>query len=102
MVEKRPDLEEKWNNQKINFLKTLELQWPDKSKIDQNQPYSIKTNFALGIEVEILFTRNEQKDCSGKPDPQGNAQKRLKMVRKNKLDGSLNTMKGDLKSRFIV
>ncbi len=45
----------------------------------------MKTNFALGIEVEILFARNEQKDCSKKPDPQGNAQKRLKwlkMVRK--------------------
>ena len=33
---------------------------------------------ALGIEVEILFGRNEQKDCNIKPDPQGNAQNRLK------------------------
>ena len=31
-------------------------------------------NFALRIAVEILFERNEQKDCNGKPDPQGNAQ----------------------------
>jgi len=36
-------------------------------------------NFALGIEVEILFVRHEQKDCNGKPDPQGNAQKPLKL-----------------------
>ena len=34
----------------------------------------LKTNSALGIEVEILFERNEQKDWNGKPDPQGNAQ----------------------------
>jgi hypothetical protein len=27
--------------------------------------------FALGIEVEILFVRNEQKDWNGKPDPIG-------------------------------
>jgi len=51
----------------------------------------MKTNFALGIEAEILFARNEQKDCSVKPDPQGNAQKRLKwpkMVKKRiKIDG---------------
>jgi len=32
----------------------------------------MKTKFALGIEVEILFGRNEQKDCNVKPDPQGN------------------------------
>jgi len=27
--------------------------------------------------VEILFVRHEQKDCNGKPDPQGNAQKTI-------------------------
>jgi len=27
-----------------------------------------------------LFARNEQKDCNGKPDPQGNAQKLIEMV----------------------
>ena len=41
----------------------------------------MKTNFALGIEKEILFLRNEQKDCNVKPDPQGNAQKSIKMVK---------------------
>ena len=25
--------------------------------------------FAKGIEVKILFVRNEQKDCNVKPDP---------------------------------
>ena len=30
--------------------------------------------FALGIAVEILFVRHEQKDCNEKPDPCGNAQ----------------------------
>ncbi len=39
-------------------------------------------NFALGIEVEILFVRNEQKDCNVKPDPQGNAQKPLNIFNK--------------------
>ena len=29
---------------------------------------------ALGIAMEILFVRNEQKDCNVKPDPRGNAQ----------------------------
>jgi len=42
----------------------------------------MKTKFALGIEVEILFGRNEQKDCNVKPGPQGNAQKPIKMVEK--------------------
>jgi hypothetical protein len=28
-------------------------------------------HFALGIEVEILFERNEQKDWNGKPYPFG-------------------------------
>ena len=42
----------------------------------------METYFALGIEVEILFARNEQKDCNVKPDPQGNAQKLIKMVKK--------------------
>jgi len=40
----------------------------------------MKTNVALGIEVEILFARSSQKDCNVKPDPQGNAQKSIKMV----------------------
>ena len=51
----------------------------------------MKTDVALGIEVEILFARNEQKDCNVKPDPQGNAQKPIKIVAKrperNKTDG---------------
>jgi len=42
----------------------------------------MKTKFALGIEVEILFARNEQKDCNIKSDPQGNAQKPINMVEK--------------------
>ena len=29
---------------------------------------------ALGVVADILFVRHEQKDSSGKPDPQGNAQ----------------------------
>lgn len=29
---------------------------------------------ALGIVAKILFVRHEQKDCSVKPDPKGNAQ----------------------------
>jgi len=29
----------------------------------------IQLDFALGIEVKILFERNEQKDCNAKPDP---------------------------------
>ncbi len=33
---------------------------------------------ALGIAVEILFLRHEKKDCNGKPDPCGNAQKKKK------------------------
>jgi hypothetical protein len=47
----------------------------------------MKTNVALGIEVNLpippggsLFAKNEQKDCNAKPDPQGNAQKPIKMV----------------------
>jgi len=43
-------------------------------------------DLALGIEVEILFVRHEQKDCSGKPDPQGNVQKILKIIQ---LDSAL-------------
>ena len=31
-------------------------------------------SIALGIAVEILFMRHEQKDCNVKPDPCGNAQ----------------------------
>ena len=46
-----------------------------------------ENEFALGIEVVILFVRNEQKDCNVKPDPQGNAQKPIKMVEK-RLGGS--------------
>jgi len=41
-----------------------------------------ENEFALGIEVEILFGRNEEKDCNVKPDPQGNAKKPIKMVEK--------------------
>ena len=51
----------------------------------------MKTKFALGIEVEILFARNEQKDCNVKPDPQGNAQIPIKWSKNgwkgNKIDG---------------
>jgi hypothetical protein len=36
--------------------------------------FLIFTGLALGIDVEILFERYEQKDCNRKPDPQGNAQ----------------------------
>ncbi len=43
----------------------------------------METYFALGIEVEILFARNEQKDCNVKPDPQGNAQKTLNIFKKS-------------------
>jgi len=32
------------------------------------------TKPALGIAVEILFERHEQKDCNGKTVPQGNVQ----------------------------
>jgi len=42
----------------------------------------METYFGLGIEVEILFARNEQKDCSAKPDPQGNAQKMLNIFKR--------------------
>jgi len=45
----------------------------------------MKTNFALGIEVEILFARNDQKDCNVKPDPQGNAQKLIKIFKKDNI-----------------
>ena len=38
-------------------------------------------NFALRIAVEILFVRNEQKDCNGKPDPQGNAQNIIILIK---------------------
>ena len=48
-----------------------------------------ENEFALGIEVEILFVRNEQKDCNVKPDPQGNAQKPIKMVEK-RLERGIN------------
>jgi len=34
-----------------------------------NEIVFIMPFFALGIEVEILFERNEQKDWKGKPDP---------------------------------
>src|SRR5690554_4250281 len=34
----------------------------------------ISAYFALGVEVEILFVRNEPKDWNEKPDPKGNAQ----------------------------
>ena len=47
--------------------------------------FIIKFQFALGIEAEILFVRNEQKDCNKKPDPQGNAKKKLKESKKIKL-----------------
>ncbi len=63
------------------FLKTFDKQYAS-NFIEKNKSYSIKTNFALGIEVEILFGRNEQKDCNVKPDPQGNAQKQVKMIEK--------------------
>ena len=41
-----------------------------------------ENEFALGIEVEILFARNEQKDCNGKPDPLGKRSKTAKNGRK--------------------
>jgi len=38
-------------------------------------------NSALGIAVEILFEKHDQKDCSAKPDPQGNAQNQQKIYK---------------------
>ncbi len=40
---------------------------------------------AKGIEVEILFVRNEQKDCNVKPDPQGFAQIKNRPIKKLKV-----------------
>jgi len=45
-------------------------------------PYLIITNPALGIEEEILFVRDEQKDCNVKPDPQGTPKSRQNFTEK--------------------
>jgi len=61
-------------------MEISDQQWLFKPKNRSKPALLMKTKFALGIEVEILFARNEQKDCSRKPDPQGNAQKTFKTV----------------------
>ncbi len=51
----------------LNFVSQVHNRRPAASATSA-RPYRV---FALGIVMEILFVTQEQKDCNGKPGPQG-------------------------------